>query len=188
MTLSTIAHEQTKATKKTSLSINQMLDYCATHPNAKICFRASDMVLNIHSDASYLNAPKARSHIGGHYFLGWILHDNIPMKLNGAIHVISTILNFVAASTAEAELGALFVNAKEGHVIRLILQELGHPQPATPIHCNNSTAAGIANNTVKCQQSCLMEMQYFWIADQVAHKQFNVKWHPRLVNMGDYYT
>ena len=170
MMLSTIAHEQTKATKNTNLSINQMLDYCATHPNAKIHFHASDMVLNIHSDASYLNAPEARSRIGGHYFLGWIPHDNIPIKLNGAIHVISTILKFVATSAAKAKLGALFVNAKEGRVIRLILQELGHPQPPTPIHCDNSTAAGIANNMVKRQQSCSMEMQYFWIADQVAHK------------------
>ncbi len=68
MMLSTIAHEQTKATENTNLSVNQMLDYCATHPNAKICFHASDMVLNIHSDASYLNVPEARSSMGGNYF------------------------------------------------------------------------------------------------------------------------
>ncbi len=73
-----------------------------------------------------MNAPEAQSHIGGHYFLGWIPHDNIPIKLNGAIYVISTILKFVATSTAEAKLGALFVNTKEGRVILLILQELGH--------------------------------------------------------------
>jgi hypothetical protein len=52
MTLSTIAHEQTKATEKTDMSVNHMLDYCATHPDATIRFRASDMILNIHSDAS----------------------------------------------------------------------------------------------------------------------------------------
>ena len=188
MTLSTIAHEQTKAIKNTNLSVNQMLDYCATHPNAKICFRALDMVLNIHSDTSYLNASEAWRHIGGHYFLGWIPHDNIPIKLNGTIHVINTILKFVAASAAKAKLGALFVNAKEGHVIRLILQELGHPQSPTQIHCDNSTAAGIANNTVKCQRSRSMEMQYFWIIDQVASKQFDVKWHHVLKNLGDYHT
>mgnify|MGYP006198298991 CR=1 FL=1 len=181
-------HEQTKATKNMNLSINQMLDYCTTHPNAKICFHISVMVLNIHSDASCLNAPEGWSHIGDHHFLGWIPRDNIPIKLNGAIHVISTILKFVAASVAEAELGALFVNAKEGCVIRLILQELGHPQPPTPIHCDNSTTAGIANNTVKRQRSPSMEMRYFWIADQVACKQFNVKWHPGLKNLGDYHT
>jgi hypothetical protein len=146
------------------------------------------MVLNIHSDAAYLNAPNARSRVGGHFFLGWLPEKNLPIRLNGAIHVISTILKFVAASAAEAELGALFVNAKEGRVIRLILQELGHPQPPTPIHCDNSTAAGIANNTVKRQRSRSMEMRYFWIADQVARHQFDVRWHPGQENMGDYHT
>ncbi|KAL7483088.1 hypothetical protein ACHAW6_013638 [Cyclotella cf. meneghiniana] len=188
MTLSTIAHEQARATERTNLSITQLLDYCATHPDATIRFRASDMVLDIHSDASYLNAPSARTRIGGHFFLGWAPRDHLPIKLNGAIHVVSTILKFVAASAAEAELGALFVNAKEGRILRLILHELGHPQPTTPIHCDNSTATGIANNTVKRQRSRSMEMRYFWIADQVARKQFSVHWHPGLENMGDYYT
>jgi hypothetical protein len=188
MTLSTIAHEQTKATEKTDMSVNHMLDYCATHPDATIRFRASDMILNIHSDASYLNAPEARSRVGGHFFLGWLPRDNLPIRLNGAIHVISTILKFVAASAAEAELGGLFVNAKEGRVLRLILHEMGHPQPATPIHVDNSTAVGIANNTVKRQRSRSMEMRYFWIADQVRRGIFNVKWHPGLEQLGDYYT
>jgi hypothetical protein len=26
---------------------------------------------------------------------------------------------------------------------------MGYPQPPTPVHCDNSTAVGIANNTVK---------------------------------------
>eukprot|EP00804_Cyclotella_cryptica_P004376 CCRYP_006792-RA/>CCRYP_006792-RA protein AED:0.32 eAED:0.32 QI:0/0/0/1/0/0/2/0/518 len=177
-----------RATQRTNLSVTQLLDYCATHPDATIRFRASDMVLNIHSDASYLNEPSARSRIGGHFFLGWAPRDHLPIKLNGAIHIISTILKFVAASAAEAELGALFVNAKEGRIIWLILHELGHPQPPTPIHCDNSTAAGIANSTVKRQRSRSMEMRYFWIADQVARHQFSIHWHPGLENMGDYYT
>jgi hypothetical protein len=65
MTLSTIAREQFS-----NLSVNQMLDYCATHPNTTIHFRASDMILNIHSDASYLNAPQSHSRVSGHFFLG----------------------------------------------------------------------------------------------------------------------
>ena len=114
--------------------------------------------------------------------------ETASIKLNGTIHIISTILKIVAASAAEAELGALFVNAKEGCVIRLILHELGHPQPPTPIHFDNSTAAGIANNTVKRQRSQSMEMRYFLVADQVQHNQFDVKWHPGQENLGDYYT
>jgi hypothetical protein len=99
----------------------------------KIRYRASDMILNVHSDASYLSAPKARSRAGGYFFLGSLPRDGDPIKLNGAIHVTCTILKLVAASAAEAELGALFLNAQEAKVFRLVLAELGHPQPPTPI-------------------------------------------------------
>ena len=62
------------------------------------------------------------------------------------------ILKLVASSAAEAELGALFVNTKEARILRLTLQELGHSQPLTPIHVNNTTAIGIVNNTIKQQR------------------------------------
>jgi hypothetical protein len=54
MPLNDIATEHTKATEKTQAATNQMLDYLATHPDAIIRYHASDMVLHIHSDASYL--------------------------------------------------------------------------------------------------------------------------------------
>ena len=63
------------------------------------------------------------------------------------------ILKFVVASAAEAKLGALFLNCKEGRIMQLPLQEMGHPQPATPIHCDNMAAAGIANDTIKKKHS-----------------------------------
>ena len=59
------------------------------------------------------------------------------------------------------ELAALFINAKEGKIIRMTLEEMGHKQPPTPIHCDNITATGIANNTVKKQQWRRMEMRLF---------------------------
>jgi len=107
------------------------------------------MIINVHSDASYLSAPKARSRAGGYFFLGSLPRDGDPIKLNGATHVTCAILKLVAASAAEAELGALFLNAQEAKVIRLVLAELGHPQPPTPIHIDNTTAVGIVKNTIK---------------------------------------
>jgi hypothetical protein len=62
------------------------------------------MVMNIHSDASYLSKPKARSRACGHFFMGWMPTDGAPIKLNGAFHVSTTILRFVVASAAKAEL------------------------------------------------------------------------------------
>ena len=66
------------------------------------------MVLNIHSDASYLSESKARSRTCGHFFMGWVPKNDKPIRLNVALFVITTVLRFIVASAAEAELGALF--------------------------------------------------------------------------------
>ena len=76
-----------------------------------------------------------------------------PIKLKGAFFTLCATLCFVVASAAEAELGALFLNCKQATIFRPTLEEMGYPQPLTPIHCENSTAVGIANNTVKRQGS-----------------------------------
>ncbi len=133
-----------------------MLDYLATYPNATIRFHASDMIMNIHSNASYLSESDAPSRACGHFFMGWSPTDGDPIRLHGAFFTLCAILRFVVASAAKAELGALFHNCKEGMIFRLTLEELGHTQPKTPIHCNNTTVVGIANNTVKRQ--CLQSM------------------------------
>eukprot|EP00804_Cyclotella_cryptica_P004967 CCRYP_014094-RA/>CCRYP_014094-RA protein AED:0.12 eAED:0.01 QI:0/0/0/1/1/1/2/0/1245 len=186
--LSAIASEQPQATTLTMDRCRQMLEYCASNPDAKVRFRTSDMILNIHSDASYLSATRAPSQVAGYYFLGSIPTDDAPIKLNGAILVFCGILKFVVASAAEAELGALFLNCKEGKLQFLILEELGHPQPPTPIHCDNATATGIANDTLKKQRARAMEMKFFWVTDQVKQKFFNVRWQPGQENLADYFT
>eukprot|EP00804_Cyclotella_cryptica_P003424 CCRYP_018562-RB/>CCRYP_018562-RB protein AED:0.41 eAED:0.41 QI:0/-1/0/1/-1/0/1/0/354 len=188
LSLSAIASDQAHPTQLTHQRCQQLLDYCASHPDAIVRFKASDMILNIHSDASYLSETKARSRIAGHFFLGSVPSDATPITINGAIYVFCGILKFVVASAAEAELGALFLNCKEGTILRLVLQELGHPQPPTPTHCDNETATGIANNTVKKQRSRSMEMRFFWIADQVTRRNFQVRWHPGQENLADYFT
>ena len=62
----------------------QLLDYLTTHPDATIWFRASDMILNVHLDASYLSETKAHSRACGHFFIGWSPKDGDLIKLNGA--------------------------------------------------------------------------------------------------------
>jgi len=80
---------------------------------------------NMHSDASYLSAPKARSRASGYFFLGNIPRDDSQILINGAIHITCTILKLVAASATEADLGNLFLNAQEAKVL---IEELGHQQ------------------------------------------------------------
>jgi hypothetical protein len=105
MALSEISSQQAAPTENTMKHVNHFLDYMWTHPDAIIQYSASDMILNVHSDASYLSAPKARRHAGGCFFLGSLPRDGDPIKLNGAIHVQCTILKLIAASAAEAKLG-----------------------------------------------------------------------------------
>jgi hypothetical protein len=52
-------------------------------------------------------------------------------------------------SVAEAELGGLYINAKETAYIRQILIKMGHPQPKTPIQTDNSTTEGVKNNKIQ---------------------------------------
>ena len=186
MALSTIAAEQTKATGKTMARCKQLLDYLSANANAKVRYHASDMVLNIHSDASYLTEAKARSRLCGHFFMGWTPKNGEPIKLNGAFHVSANIMRFVVASAAEAELGALYHNCQLAIVFRDILRDMGHPQPKTPVHCDNATAVGIANNTVKRQRSRSMEMRFFWISDKIAQEMYDISWHPGQENLADY--
>jgi hypothetical protein len=148
MPLNDIATEQTKATAKKQAATNQLLDYLATHPDAAIRYHASDMILHIHSDASYLSVSNARSRLGGLFFLG-----NTPPpehdKLNGSILNVASVIKNVVASAAEAEVGACFHNAQSGAPLRVTLTELGHIQPPTPLRTYNSAAFGILNETIK---------------------------------------
>ena len=70
--LSAIASEQTIATEATMDRVIHLLDYLATHPDGVTMFKASGMIFNVHSDASYLSEKKAKSRMGGYFFLGCI--------------------------------------------------------------------------------------------------------------------
>ena len=114
--LNEIATHQAKPTDSTIKRVHQLLDYMTTHPKAIIRFRASDMILNIHSDASYCSAGRGSSRAGEYFFLGSIPVNRQPIKLNGKIHITCAILKLVVPSAAEAEPGALFLIAREAKV------------------------------------------------------------------------
>jgi hypothetical protein len=131
MPLNDIATEQTKATEKTQAVTNQLVYYLATHPDAAIRYHASDMILHIHSDASYLSVSNARSRLGGMFFLGNKSPE--PDTLNGSILNVTSVIKNVVASAAESEVGACFHNAQSGAPLRVTLTEPGHTQPPTPL-------------------------------------------------------
>eukprot|EP00957_Ditylum_brightwellii_P090443 6887935-Ditylum_brightwellii.AAC.1 len=83
---------------------HQLLDYVATYPNAAVCFVASDMILAVHSDASYLFKSKARSRETGHFYLATKNNEDYNTR---AVLILSTIIRHVVA------LAELFYNARE---------------------------------------------------------------------------
>jgi hypothetical protein len=106
MPINVLASEQSRATSVTADKVINLLNYCNTHPETKI----------------NLSEKEAKSRAGGFFYMG--SSTNKDKKLtNGAILIISKVLKHVMSSAAEAEIGAVFINAKEGAVLRTTLEE-----------------------------------------------------------------
>ena len=91
-------------------------------------------------------------------------------------------------SSAEAKIGATYINGPEAFPIHTLLLELGHSQPATQIQVDNSTADGFANDTIKRKRSKAIDMRFYWIRDRTSQGQFLIYWNPGITNLGNYYT
>ena len=186
MALIIIATEQTQGTQTTKEKAEHFLTYATMHPNATIKFYKSDMILKIHSDASYLLERKGRSCTGGHFYLGNRDETNDPP--NGPILSTTDILANIMSATSEAEAATFFTNMKEGVIERIALEEMQWPQPPTPITVDNSTAAGLMLGTIKANKSWAMDMGLHWIQDWAQQRQFLVIWAPGKLNKADYFT
>jgi hypothetical protein len=139
------------------------------------------MILHIHSDASYLSESEAKSRAGGFFYMGNATKHDKKLT-NGAILIVSKVLKHVMSSAVEAEIGAVFINAKEGAVLRTTLEKLGHKQPPTPMETDNTTAMGYINGTIKQKRTQAMDMRFYWIKDRVRQGQFTIYWGPGFQN------
>jgi hypothetical protein len=174
LALSSIASEQAKPTEQTKQNVTQLLDYCATQEEAIISYNASKMILAVHSNAGYCNKRNARSQAGGHFSLS---NDEPFPPNNGAIFTNATIIKAVMSLAAEAKLGELYLNAKEAMYLQQILEEMGHPQPKTPIQTDNMMAEGVINNKIQPKCTKAMDMQFYWLCDHEAQSQFRIYWY-----------
>ena len=87
----TILYQWANPTHITEAEITHLLDYTAITLNAIVQYKASDMILYIDSDASYLCEPWAHIRTGGEQHLRYLPSDpkkdsNIPPPSNGPIH------------------------------------------------------------------------------------------------------
>ena len=97
------------------------------------------MMLVMHSNGSYLSEPESKSRAAGHFYL-----SKINEKFNnGAVVTLSKIIKHVMTSASEVETEALFYNCKAAIPLRISLEEMGHPQPKTPVITDSTSAQGI---------------------------------------------
>ena len=132
------------------------------------------MILRNHSDAAYLVELKARSRARGFFYPG---NDNHQL-INGSILILAKVIKNVVSSASEAEVAALFMNARLALPLWVALEEMGHRQPATELITDNITVEGILNGKIKQNKSKGMDMQYYWLRDRVSQGQFVATWKP----------
>ena len=183
--ISAIAAQSANPTEETLQRAKQLLDYIATQGDAALTYNKSNMILAVHSDASYLSEPNARSRAGGHFFLS---NDDQSPNNNGAILNIAHIIKHVMTSATEAELAALYIMAKEAVYVRIILEAMGHKQPATPIQTDNAMAEAVINGKVQPKRTKAMDMRFHWLRDRECQQQFRIYWKPGKLNYADYWT
>ena len=113
--------------EKTNKDTHHFIEYCTSNPNAVKLYRAYEMILMIHSDAAYLVEPELQSHPAGFFYLG----NKDRQQMNGPILILAKIIKNEVASVSEAEIAALFMNARLALPLREALEEVSHKQPAT---------------------------------------------------------
>ena len=144
------------------------------------------MILHNHSDAAYLVTKGARSRAAGYTYLG--NDTNNKQIINGPISIIAKTIKGVMSSAAEAEIGALCMNAGQLLPLQVACEELGHPQLATPMRIDKNTASGIISGTFNEAQSKAIDMRYYWLMDRAKQKQFRIYWDRGIKNLADYFS
>ena len=191
--LNEISSQQAHPTEATERAIHMLLDYAATHPDAKVRYRASDMILHIDTDAAFLVMPTAKSRVSAYYYMGEIPKPAPApptSKLNGAILVDCLRIKKTVASAAEAETHGIFNAGRKGRVLRQALLEMGHPQPdkGTPIKTDNASSYGVMTETMRSKLSKFFDMEYWWMKDAIKENEFNLYWQKGSNNWADYTT
>jgi hypothetical protein len=183
--VSRLASMQVAGTVKVRDAANRLLRYAARWENAAITYKPSNMQLIAYSDASHGSETESRSHAGGVLYLGSHEDTNI---VNGSTLAISTVIDVLCPSVAEAEYAALFTVSTEAASVRHTLQNMGYSQPPTLIFCDNTCAVGIANDAVKQRRSRAMDLRFYWIRDRVRQGHFKVTWKAGYTNLADFFT
>jgi hypothetical protein len=123
---------------------HQLLDCVATHPNAGICYLASNMILAVHTNALYLFKHNVCSWASAYFYL---TNKGDKKINNGTILNLASIIKHVIFLAFEAELAALYYGFKIAVPIQTTHDKMGHTQPMTPVMTHNIMAQGLTIGT-----------------------------------------
>jgi hypothetical protein len=121
------------------------------------------MILKAQYDSSL--KPHARHKVGGIIYLG--NKEAPPEEIGNITEVVSKVPPNAVASIAEGEYAAGFMIGQKAIHHRNILEALGYLQPPTTLFGDNTTAIGIANDTMKQKHSKAFDKALHWNRDQV---------------------
>ena len=135
------------------------MSYARSSPDAATRLRASGMRLAGGSGAARLVAPEARSRAGGyHYCTG-----NAGEQSNGPAHAMAKVIKSAMASAMEAEIAAMFMNARLVAEFRQALEDMGHPQPPAVARAGSEAGCGVLNGTMRQRRSKVAGMSLSWL-------------------------
>ncbi|KAL7475371.1 hypothetical protein ACHAW6_001288 [Cyclotella cf. meneghiniana] len=170
--ISAIAAQSANPMEETMKQTMQLLDYISSKEETDITYNKSNMILAVHSDASYLSEPKARSRAGGHFFLS---HDTATPQIwchsqhsthNKTHHVVSN----------RSRISSLIHHGTRGSLHPKNSQQNGTQQPPTPLQTDNAMANAVINGKIQPKHTKAIYIRFRWLRDRECQEQFRFYW------------
>jgi hypothetical protein len=179
-----IASTQSAPTSKTMQQVERLANYIARFPKGSVIYKTTEMILRAMYDSAL------RLH--GKHKAGSILYhankNDPPESIGNIIEVLCKLPPNVVASIAEGEYCSQFLTGQTAYWHRVLLERMGYPQPSTILYGDNTTAIGIANDSIKAKKSKAMDNKMHWIQDRTRLKDFLPTHIATELNSADYQT
>ncbi|CAI7898427.1 unnamed protein product, partial [Closterium sp. NIES-54] len=107
---------------------------------------------------------------------------------SGIVSWRSTRSSAVSLSSCEAELYAGTMAAQEARWLTFLLQELGFPQSAPTLWCDNQSTIHISQDPVYHTRTKHIELRHFFIRNLVQQEQLKVEYVASDCNLADLFT
>ena len=134
-------------------AVKWILRYLRGTADYALCFKKSDLGLE-----GFVDADMARDVDGRKSTMGYVY------TLGGtAVSWVSKLQKIVALSTTEAEYVAMTEASKEMVWLQSFLEELGHKQVKSVLHCDSQSAIHLARNPVYHARTKHIQVRYHFI-------------------------